>query len=310
MDSVALIADIGGTNLRVALVNADHEVTRQQNYLCRDFATLTDALQAYLDDAGLGGFLSLALLSAAGPVLNGRVRMTNHPWDIDAAAISTALSIRTVELLNDFEAIAWSLHGLEPGDVRSIQSGTIDPNAPTIVIGPGTGLGVAAFIPGHGPLATEGGHMTLAATTSEEWQIAKTLTEQYGHASFERVVSGMGLETLYRISTGSDLNAAEITTRAEAESDPAAIAVVRQFSVFLGAVAADMTLAYGARGGVYLAGGILPKVIDIFPAEAFIARFTAKGRFGDYLRNIPVHIITHPNPALQGLRTRIATTAG
>lgn len=306
MDPVALIADIGGTNLRVALVDTTHSLMQQRHYSCRDFGSLSEAMQTYLADTGLAAFPSRVLLSAAGPVQHGQVRMTNLPWNIDASALSADLGIPDVILLNDFEAIAWSLPGLGVGDLRTVQPGTAEPSKPAIVLGPGTGLGVAAFIPGHGPIATEGGHMTLSAITPDEWQIVETLTGQFGHASFERVVSGMGLEALYRISSGLELSAAEISARAKSDTDPLATEAVRQFSVFLAAVAADVALAYGALGGVYLAGGILPRIIDFFPVDAFVARFTNKGRFSDYLRHIPVHIVTHPNPALLGLVEMVA----
>lgn len=304
MTSLSLIGDIGGTNARFAVVS-DGQIIDRRQYLCADFGSLTKAISFYLNDTGVDTPPPVAALSVAGPVKDNRVKMTNHQWDIDAGELSNLLSVSSVTLFNDFEAIAWALPALTSGDLRTVQSGARNDKAPAVVLGPGTGLGVAAFIPGHGPVATEGGHMTISAINDREWEIVSALKQQFGHASYERAVSGMGLEAVYEILSGTNKVADEITRCAADGSDTAASETVQLFATFLAAAGADLALAYGAHGGVYLAGGILPKIVDDFPNEAFTRRFTDKGRFHDYLKAIPVHIVTAQSPALLGLKNWI-----
>ena len=185
------------------------------------------------------------------------------------------------------------------------------------VIAPGTGLGVSGLVPdgadGFAAIEGEGGHRTLAAQSPREWAIVSALAERFGHASAERALSGPGIEALYRavasidgVSCRGDKTAAEIAHAAFTRSDPVAVEAVATFTGFLGSVAGDLALTLGARGGVYVAGGIVPGWGGRFDAARFLDRFRAKGRFRDYLDAVPVRVVTHPYPALAGVEHLLA----
>lgn len=311
-----LVADIGGTNARIALVRADGGIERSGRYLCADFPDLAAALRRFAEDRGLSALPPRAAVCAAGPVEGGRVRMTNHAWEIDAAATARDLGLARLDLINDFTAQALALPALGPDDLFPIATGRAVPGAATAVMGPGTGLGVAGLMPGAGiadVVTSEGGHMTAAPRDAVEAQVIAVLEGRFGHVSYERLVSGPGLENIHAVLAGGEdgpsLSAPEISHRALNGSDGACVRALELFFAFLGSAAADVVLALGARGGLYLAGGILPGIAGALAASGFHARFCDKGRFADYLAAVPVQVVVHSAPAQLGLM-RLLTGAG
>jgi len=300
---IGLIVDIGGTNARFALLSGDGSINQAQTLACADFDTPPDAFHAYAEAQGLEALPDRIAISIAGPVADGRVDMTNHPWTLDAAALSETLAVSRVDLINDFQAIALGLPDLTARDTVAVRAGDSAPGGPATVLGAGTGLGVSLLVPDglrRITLATEGGHATVAVRTPAEATVADALRQWFGHVSWERVLSGPGLENIHRGLGGEGIDAAEITARASS-GDKNAAAALDMFFSFLGTAASDLALAHGATGGVYLAGGILPRLHTALTASGFADRFVDKGRFGDYLARIPVRLITHPYPAFVGL---------
>jgi glucokinase len=232
-------------------------------------------------------------------------------------ALRETLGLTHLTVVNDFTAIAHALPHLGAADRRAVGGGEAAPDTPVALIGPGTGLGVSGLVPdgrgGWTALATEGGHVTLPATDARDMAVIDYLRGRYDHVSAERVLSGPGLVNLYealaRIEArdAAALTPAEVTARALLGDDPLCTAAVALFCGFLGTVAGDLALSLGARGGVWIAGGIVPRLGDAFAASPFRARFEAKGRFGAYLKPIPTWVVTHPYPAFPGLAALAAS---
>lgn len=304
-EAIGIIADVGGTHVRIAWIDAAG-VTRDESVgRCVDHDSLAAAIGAYIDGRAWTVPPSRAAVCVAGPVSGGTARMTNHPWVIAADDLAAQTGLEAVTVINDFQALAAALPHLADGDVKTLWPGDADASAPRLVLGPGTGLGVAVWAPdGHSggcAIATEGGHMSLSPRTDDEMAVLTTLRERFGHVSVERVVSGPGLETLYELAAdGRQLSAAEVADHARA-GEPFALKAVHLFFAFLGTVTADLALAHGARGGIYFAGGMLPKMQDLMAGSPLRSRLCDKGRFSDYVAGIPVYLITHPYPAFVGL---------
>lgn len=311
-----LVADIGGTNARFALAHAGQAKPDAPTVLMTAlYPTLEDALTTFLDQSGnqeIGG----VAICAAGPVhSSGRdayIEMTNCPWVVSADAIATAIGVDTPILVNDFTAVAVSLPYLGDGDVVQIGSGARQEGAAIGVLGPGTGLGVSGLIPQSGEqftaLSGEGGHVSLAPGNEREISLLFQLMQTYGHVSAERVLCGPGMETLYAALGALDGSpetgkptAADIARMARDGSSPLARETVDVFTGLLGSAAGDLALTLGAQGGIYLAGGILPRWGDLLNQRLLRHRFEAKGRFKDYLAEIPLYLITAPDVALIGL---------
>lgn len=301
---LALLSDLGGTNIRFALSRDGGPPEALAVFAAGDFPSFEDAAQHYLGETRVG----LAAVAVAGPVSEGRAAMTNRDWTIDAAAIAEALGVERACLLNDFEAQALSLPLLGTQDLSPVgEAFRPDARAPKVVLGPGTGFGAAALLPEPGggwrAVCGEGGHMTLAAANETEAMLLAGIREEFGHVSVERVVSGAGLALLYRILSGIREPAPEppeVTARAAA-GEPLAVAALGHFSRFLATAASDLALVFAAKGGVYLSGGILPRLGPCFDRAAYLDRFADKGRFRAFLRSIPSAVVTHPAPALAGL---------
>lgn len=313
--SAVLLADIGGTNARFALLTDRLGAIR--HLTVADYPSPKDAVATFLRAEGRELRPDAAVFAVAAPVEGETVRFTNSPWVIDAAELRAAFGISRVVMVNDFEAVAWALTRLESDDLRSVGGGTATPGGPKVVLGPGTGLGVAALVPGPvgasgsaGPVVvpTEGGHASLAATTDREAAVVAVLRRRYGHVSNERAISGPGLEALHAAIAAVDgvvvpmRRAAEISRLAGEGACPVCREAVAMFCAMLGSVAGDVALMFRARGGVFVAGGIVPRLGEIFVASEFRARFEAKGRFQEYLAAIPTAVITHPDVAFLGLQ--------
>jgi len=306
-----LLADIGGTNARFALWERG-VLGPVASFSTAEYAQPIEVIRAFLGHQTLGIRVRRALLAVAGPVADGCCSLTNSSWVLDAKELRMSLGLQSVSLVNDFEAVAWSLSRLNPKDLHRLGGGDGVRGAPSVVLGPGTGLGVACFVPAAPRslvIATEGGHATLPASNPQEAAVIDLMRDRFGHISAERALSGDGLMNLYQAIaaldcvTVSDRSAAEITEAALAGSCAVSRAALDLFCAMLGCFAGDLALIFGARGGVYIGGGIVPRFADYLSRSQFRERFEAKGRFRDYVRAIPTMLILHPYAALEGLAT-------
>ncbi|MFN4277670.1 MAG: glucokinase [Ferrovibrio sp.] len=308
-----LLGDIGGTNLRFAQVA--HGTCGPVTTLPRAaYGDMGEAIAAYLD-ASASPAPDRLVLAIAGPMRDSCVTMTNAAWRIDAVELQQRLRIPSVHLVNDFVATAWSLPALSANDVHQIGGGPPKPGGVKVACGPGTGLGTSAFIPLDGcerVIASEAGHITLAAQNTDEDAVLVWLREKFGHVSAERVISGPGLVNLHQAlaalsqSSAPIKPAAEIVAAAREGRCELCARALALFCAFLGGFAGDLALTFGGRGGLYLTGGILPHMVDLLQASDFRQRFEAKGRLRDYLAPIPAFVILHPEPAILGLQAMIA----
>jgi glucokinase len=299
----ALLADIGGTNARFALLDGD-ALGPPLILPVADHPTVEDAVATALARLAPGGGVAAAVLALAGPVVAEPVRLTNAPWEVSSAAIAARFAIPRVTLVNDFLAQASALPHLAPGDLLAIGGGTRLAGAPMLVLGPGTGLGVAGLAFGRA-VATEGGHIGLAPTDAREDAVVAALRARCGRAGAEEALSGRGLANIHALMAGlrgatlPEREAAEVV--AAAASCPVAAEAVALFLLFLAGFAGDMALAWGARGGVFLSGGILPRLAHHLDPVAFRTRFEAKAPMQPWMAEVPLALVTHPAPAFLGL---------
>jgi glucokinase len=311
-----LLGDIGGTNARFALCEQGAIGPIERSHTA-DLPTFLDAVDAYLAPRGGRSGIAGAAIAVAGPVANGRCSLTNSSWTVDQEALRQALHLRDVVVVNDFAAIARSLPRLGKADLVAIGGGKAVPGEPALVFGPGTGLGVACLFAGpEGDIVipSEGGHATLASTNERQDAIIRHLRSRYGHVSAERVLSGSGLVALYDSIATIDRkivavrDAAGITSAALEGSCDVCRAALDIFCAILGNVSGSLALTFGARGGVYIAGGIVPRFPAHLPRTEFREQFEAKGRYRPYLQDIPTWVITHPEAAMVGLSSMIGKT--
>lgn len=309
--AVSLIADIGGTNARFALVDEMGRVGAPMAVRCAEYAGPAEAARAVLSAHGIAGQPVRGAFCVACPVTGDVVNLTNSAWHFSIEQVRIALGLERLQVINDFTAVALSVRHVGPEHLMKVGGGVAVDGAPIAVLGPGTGLGVSALVPDSSgqwvALATEGGHVTLAATDSREDAVLERLRRRFGHVSAERVLAGAGLVNLYEaladVHGVSALYTAPdaVSQRALDGSDPLCRETLELFFAMLGTVAGNLALTLGARGGVYLAGGILPRMRDAFAQSAFRRRFEDKGRFRDYLAPIPAWLVVHPQPAFAGL---------
>lgn len=305
------LADIGGTNVRFALHEKGGTVSHCESFRSADYADLASAIADYLNRIPMKPAPKHAAFAVASAVDGDKVELTNHPWTFSIEETRKSFGFERLDVINDFTAIALSVPEFEAGDLSKIGGGQAVADTPIAVIGPGTGLGVSGLMPmADGEwmaLSTEGGHVTMAETTDAEADTLRNLRKRFGHVSAERVVSGPGLLNLYEAIGGTSgkgpapASPDELTHRALDGGDPDCLAVLRMFCEMLGTVAGDLALNLGAQGGVYVAGGIIPQFTGFFEASGFRQRFEEKGRFSDYLAEIPTFVIRHPEPAFLGL---------
>lgn len=317
-----LLGDIGGTNARLGWqAQAGAEIDHVQVLPCSEHASLMEAVQYYLRQQGLPA-PPCAALGIANPVTGDQVSMTNHHWTFSVKALREGLGLARLLLLNDFTALALSLTQLPEAHKQQIGGGQAIPHAAIGLIGPGTGLGVSGLLPvGRSnqwlPMAGEGGHVSLSAANAHEFVVIQQLQKRYGHVSAERVLSGVGLVDLHHAlceikgGPGHDISTpAEVLERAQDAPLSTANEALDMFCGFLGSVAGDLALTLGARGGIYIGGGIVPRLGGHFEASPFRARFEDKGRFKTYLKEIPTWVIHSPvSPALQGASQALALLA-
>jgi glucokinase len=307
-----VLGDIGATNARFALLS-NGKLKTINSFEVAKFGQFTDVLAMFIDEHCRHTQIHRALLAVAGPVKDERVVLTNIAWVVDAGDLQTAFGL-PVRIINDFEAVAYSLPSLTSTDLTGIGGGRSEAGAPMAVLGPGSGLGVACLIDGAEKgvvIASEGGHATLAGTCEQEDRIVDHLRKRFGHVSAERVISGSGLENIYQAIAAVDgldippRSATEITRTALNGECQLARRSLHTFCAFLGSFAGNVALTFGARGGVYIAGGISPRILDFLVQSEFRNRFEAKGRFREYLAAIPSYVITHPAAALIGLKSLV-----
>jgi len=306
-----LLGDIGGTNARFAWQQAPGRAPdRVLTYPCKDFDSLLAAMRHYLAQQALPPPNACAI-GIANPVTGDHVQMTNHTWSFSIEQVRQALGLSRFLVLNDFTALALSLTLLPAEDLRQVGGGQAVPNAPIGLIGPGTGLGVSGLWAGLAvgaavPINGEGGHVTLAPADASEEGVVAVLRERFGHCSAERAISGPGLVNLYEALCTLDgvapepLAAADITRRAEA-GDARCDRVLDLFFSFLGNVAGNLALTLGTRGGMYIGGGIVPRLGSRIDHSPFRERFEQKGRFSGYLAGVPTLVVqARLSPALLG----------
>lgn len=306
----AIVADIGGTNARFSRVNLqDLSLDKVQVFACADFASLADALQHYREQQQLQLLQDVAIAIAC-PVQGDEVRMTNFHWQFSIQAMKQQLQLSTLLVMNDFTAVAMCLPVVLQGQSVQIGQGQPQQGQPMAVLGAGTGLGVGHLLPLTGglylPLPGEGGHTDWAPVTEQEWAIHQFLAAKYGHVSPERLLSGPGLEDLYLAIADyqqrevEPLSAAAITAAAELGDDAVAVATLEQFFASLGSLAGDLALTLSTAGGVFIGGGIVPRLLPLLERSAFRNRFEQKGRFQAFNQAIPTYVITAEQPGLTG----------
>ncbi|WP_339931139.1 glucokinase [uncultured Brevundimonas sp.] len=306
-----LVGDVGGTNARFAtvhLVDGCPVLDRVESFPATRFPTLLAAVAAFIEGCTIKP--SGGVIAVAGPVTNGEIDLTNSPWRVSERELAD-LGLNPIRLINDFVAQAWGAPIMPPDQLASLggpEAG--DPNATLAVLGPGTGFGVSALIRDSDgqqvAMTSEGGHVCFAPGDPIEDEMLRILRRRYDRVSIERLISGPGLLNLHK-------TLAEIDGREDHIEDPAAIteaamadpqsvcgATLARFCAILGAVAGDIALTTGARGGVYIAGGIAPRILPFLKASPFRERFERKGRFQDYMAAIPTQVILHKHAALLG----------
>ncbi len=305
---VYLVGDIGATNARFALVNAEGVLSRSADLLCGNHPSVIDAIKTYLARSE-NATPTRAVLAVATTPHNDLVSFTNNPWSFSIIELAKQLRVTRLRVINDFHANALALPHLADSDVEKIGGGVPIAGAPMGVLGPGSGLGVSALVRAgdrHEAIAGEGGHVTMAATSDRESAVLDRLRARFGHVSAERVLSGPGLVNLYSAlceiegKEPVEVSAERITAAGASGACGCAGAAVGMFCGMLGTVAGNLALTLGARGGIYIAGGIVPKLGAAFARSSFRERFESKGRFRDYLAAIPTYVITRPHAALVG----------
>ncbi len=298
-----LAGDIGGTNTRLALVGDDPRAPDAiEIYPSGDHASLEEMVRAFL--TAHPAEPAAACFGVAGPVRDGYVRVTNVAWPVDAASLATLLRLEHVRLLNDLEANAWGIAALGPEDFHVLNAGRPDARGNAAVCSAGTGLGEAGLYwdgERHHAFACEGGHTDFAPRSEAQERLRAFLASEYGHVSYERVCSGMGLVNIYRhLAGGCDLDAAGISRLALAGTDETAAAALDLMVEIYGAEAGNLALKLMATGGVYLGGGIPPRILPKLEEGCFMRAFADKGRFVDLLAGIPVRVILNDRTALLG----------
>ena len=298
-----IAADVGGTHARIGLIRAaagsSPTVEKFARYVCADYPSLAAILRHFLDSLG-GEAVNEAAIACAGVCLDGTIINTNLAWTVSLDKIRAELNLKAVEFVNDFEAVAYATPHLDVHDTTVLSPGRDQPGAPILIVGPGTGLGAAVRIPAgnsHFVLATEAGQAAFAPGSDPEIDVLRILRRRSSHVSIEQLLSGPGLVNLHSAlceldGTQSSFDSPAAITRAALDaSDAAARRTLDTFCGLLGGVLGDLVLLYGAQGGVYLAGGILPQMKTFLLGSTFVERFLAKGAMRPVLERVPVRLI-------------------
>ncbi|MGF6531515.1 MULTISPECIES: bifunctional transcriptional regulator/glucokinase [Paraburkholderia] len=313
-DGPRLLADIGGTNARFALETGPGEIGQVQVYPCADYPGVADVIKKYLKDTKIGR-VNHAAIAIANPVDGDQVSMTNHDWTFSIEATRRALGFDTLLVVNDFTALAMALPGLTDTQRVQVGGGARRPNSVIGLLGAGTGLGVSGLIPADDrwiALGSEGGHATFAPADEREDLVLQYARKKWSHVSFERVSAGPGIEVIYRALAARDkkrvpasFDTSEVVKRA-LEGEPLAAESVDVFCGILGTFAGNIAVTLGALGGIYIGGGVVPRLGEFFERSSFRERFEAKGRFEAYLQSVPTYVITAEYPAFLGVSAILA----
>jgi glucokinase len=317
-DRLILAGDVGGTKTNLALYRKEAEGLRRvrmSTYPSREYADLEAILRDFLSD---GAKVERACVGAAGPVVDGRCRLTNLDWAVEEASLRQSSGVREAYLVNDLQAMAAAVPFLPPGALAPLKSGKADPRGNAAVLAAGTGLGEAFLIGTSGgfiPLASEGGHVDFAPRDEREMRLHAFLRELYGRVSVERVLSGSGLRDIHRFLRDAEGTAEPPEVAAEVAgtdpqraivrnglsgASPACAEALRMFCSLYGAEAGNLALQYLASGGVYLGGGIAPAILPALRKGEFLSSFLDKGRMENLLRPVPVHVLLDPTVPLLG----------
>jgi len=310
-----LVGDIGATHARFGLVSPDGKVLHSRTFADMDYPTIEAALAAFLEERGPLPMPHRGAIAIASPITGDQVAMTNHPWRFSIRELGERFGFARLEVINDFTALALALPRLQPEDRLAVGGGGAVTGTPIGVLGPGSGLGVSGLVPsksGWIPLTGEGGHATMAPASDRESAVLDRMRQHFDHVSAERILSGPGLVNLYNTVAQLDgvpargYAAPQITDLATRAADPLCVETLAIFCAMLGTMAGNLALTLGARGGVYIGGGIVPRLGQTFIASSFRERFEAKGRFRSYLEAIPTFVVTHPLPAFLGCTALLA----
>jgi len=317
-----LVADVGGTNARFAVAERSHEcpssgfrLVDPRSLAVSQFGNFDDAIAEYLDSSGLAqagvAGASLAVASAVGI---GEIRFTNSPWRFSRKSLTERFQFKKLLIVNDFEALARQIEHSPPSFINRCRDGESHPTAARIVVGPGTGLGVAGLIRHSSadgrsrwiPIPGEGGHIAFAPGDDIEEALLAYLRKSFGRVSIERVASGPGLTNIYQFLAcragceSKDDSPDAISKRALSTADPIATDAVNLFLGIVGSFAGDAAMMFGARGGVFLGGGILPRLVPLLGKSGFFKKFDEKGRHSDWMAKIPIDLIVNDKAALLG----------
>jgi glucokinase len=307
-----LLADIGGTNARFACYTGG-QLHNPQVLQCAEFADVPSAVRHYLAMLPTPLVPTQAVLAVAAPIRGDHIAITNNHWRFSIAQLQQTLGLQQLRVLNDFTALALGLRDLPAADLRQMGGQQAVPGAPMAVIGPGTGLGISGLLPGaraNDPWVAvqgEGGHATLAAVTDREQRVFTELRKRYAHVSAERLLSGPGLVLLYQTLCTLDqtpalqLAAAQVSHAALRQENAQCVQALSMFCALLGGVTGNLALTLGALGGVYIGGGIVPRLGEFVAKSELRERFESKGRYVEYLRPIPIHVIHTEHAAFFGL---------
>lgn len=318
MTTYSLVGDVGGTNARLALCElATGQISHALTFSGLDYPSLESVIQTYLQQQSIQ--VDKACIAIACPIQGDRVEMTNHTWAFSISAMQANLGMQQLTVINDFTAVSMAIPVL--ADDEKIQFGgeLVEQDKPIAIYGAGTGLGVAHLVPNEGrwlSLAGEGGHMDMASNNELEDKLLKQLRKEFGHVSAERLLSGPGLVNIYNALVKSDDRAPELLTpqqvseRALSGECKDCQKALSQFCIFMGRFAGNLALNLGTFGGVYIAGGIVPRFADFLKASEFRNAFEDKGRFKDYLKAIPIYLITHPQAGLLGAGAYLRQSLG
>jgi glucokinase len=316
-----LAADIGGTKTLFELGAVDagrYRSVHAGHFLNADFAGVAEVTEAFLATVPQRPpAIASACLALAGPIVEQRVRFTNLPWEADARELARRLHIGRVDFVNDFAAIGYGIPALAADELLCLQAGRPDPHGVRGVLGAGTGLGMVFMIwtgKGYQVVPSEGGKVDFAPINEVQNRLWHDLRHRGERVGYESVLSGRGMERIYAFlseadtlrsrtggaAQGTPLAAAEITARALDGSDPRALSAINLFLEIYGAASGNFALTLLSHGGLYVAGGIAPRLASLFGQSAFMEAFCAKGKFAELLRTIPVHVIMSPDVGLRG----------
>ena len=318
MTKYSLVGDVGGTNCRLALCALDSgEISQSQTFSGLDYDSLEAAVREYLSQQHQE--IEDACIAIACPITGDWVAMTNHTWAFSIAEMKKSLGLQHLEVINDFTAVSMAIPMLKEQDLLQFGGKKALDGKPAVIYGAGTGLGVAHLIHANKQwlsLPGEGGHVDFAPNSEEEDIILEQLRTEMGHVSAERILSGPGLVNLYRAIVKSDNRVPEnfkpkdVTELALSDENVDCRRALSLFCVIMGRFGGNLALNMGTFGGVYIAGGIVPRFLEFFKASGFRAAFEDKGRFKDYLMDIPVFLITYDQPGLLGAGAYLRQSMG